>query len=190
LILPSGAGIVAANGAKGWPRMTQASRRGELSRIRRNLQQYGDPYLAKLDSGAVAVCTRCHAVYERRHWFFDEDMFRRASTQSHTRRLLRPACQKIGDNYPEGEVVLRGAFLGAHRDEILHLLRNEEQRAMGLNPLERIMHITEVDSTLVVATTNEKLAQRIGRALQKAYQGEVAYKWSADTKYARVEWTR
>jgi len=40
------------------------------------------------------------------------------------------------------------------------------------------VRITEADGRLVVTTTNEKLAQRIGRALQKAYQGAVAYKWS------------
>ena len=34
------------------------------------------------------------------------------------------------------------------------------------------------------------LSQRIGRALQKAYHGAVAYKWSQDTKYARIEWVR
>ncbi len=72
----------------------------------------------------------------------------------------------------------------------MSLVRNEEERAKGLNPLERIVRITEGDTELRVTTTNEKLAQRIGRALRKAYQGEVSYKWSTDTKYARVEWVR
>ncbi len=170
--------------------MAKASRKGEPSRIRRNVQQYGDPYLSKVNHGEVAVCTRCHAIYQRRHWLFDEQVYHQSAAQPDTRQVLCPACQKISDNYAQGEVVLRGTFLAAHRDEIMHLISNEEERAKGLNPLERIVRITEDSGGLTVTTTNEKLAQRIGRALQKAYPGEVSYRWSEDTKYAHVEWVR
>ncbi len=160
------------------------------NRIRRNLEQYGDPYLPKVGPGEMAVCTRCHAIYQRRHWSFNEELFTRAAADPTTRQVTCPACHKIGDNYPEGEVVLRGDFLRSHRGEIMSLVSNEEDRAKGVNPLERIVRITENDGTLVITTTNEKLAQRIGRALQKAYQGEVTYNWSEDTKYVHVEWMR
>ena len=170
--------------------MAKGSRKGAPSHIRRNLHQDTDPYLPKVGHGETATCTHCHAIYQRRHWFFDEELFNQLVVQPATRHVRCPACQKIGDNYPEGEVILRGSFLAAHREEIMNLVRNEEERAKGLNPLERIVSISERDDTLVVSTTNEKLAQRIGRALQKAYQGDIAYKWSADTKYARIEWTR
>ena len=170
--------------------MAKAHRKSAPSRIRRNVEQNVDPYLPKLDLRESAVCTRCHAIYQRRHWFFDDSLFNRIVVQRQTRQILCPACRKINDNYPEGEVVVRGAFMQSHRDEIMNLVRNEEERAKGLNPLERIVRITEADGRLVVTTTNEKLAQRIGRALHKAYQGEVAYKWSEDTKYARIEWVR
>ena len=170
--------------------MAKADHKSEPSRIRRNVQQYGDPYLPKLDRGEVAVCTRCHAIYQRRHWFFDEDLFNRAAVQQPTRHVTCPACRKIEDDYPEGEVVLRGDFLQAHHTEIMNLVSNEEERAKGLNPLERIVRVTRGDGALRITTTNEKLAQRIGRALQKSYQGDVQYKWSEDTKYLRVEWAR
>jgi hypothetical protein len=41
-----------------------------------------------------------------------------------------------------------------------------------------------------IATTNEKLAQRLGRALKKAFHGDVTYHWSHDTKLVRVEWVK
>ncbi|MGD0947698.1 MAG: hypothetical protein ABSA52_09720 [Candidatus Binatia bacterium] len=72
----------------------------------------------------------------------------------------------------------------------MNLLANEEERAKGLNPLERIVRISEGDGIPTITTTNEKLAQRIGRALQKAFQGEVSYRWSEDTKYLHVQWAR
>jgi NMD protein affecting ribosome stability and mRNA decay len=170
--------------------MAKANHKGQPSRIRRNVQQFGDPYLPKLNHGEVAVCTVCHAIYHRRHWFFDADAFKRCAVQAQTRQVTCPACQKIADNYPEGEVIVRGTFLKTHAREIRNLVANEEERAKGLNPLERIVQITEADGTLRITTTNEKLAQRIGRSLQKAYQGEVQYRWSEDTKYLRVQWSR
>ncbi len=170
--------------------MAKADHKGQPTRIRRNVQDFGDPYLPKGSGGEIAVCARCHAIYQRRHWFFDEELFTRSAAAAATRQVTCPACQKIDDNYPEGEVVLRGDFLGTHRDEIMNLVSNEEERAKGLNPLERIVRIMDSNGSVTITTTNEKLAQRIGRALQKAYQGEVSYRWSEDTKYLRVDWVR
>ena len=110
--------------------------------------------------------------------------------QPTTRTVLCPACQKIRDRYAEGKVTLQpSAFLTTHRDEILHLIHNEEERAKGINPLERIVGISESAGALVVTTTNEKLAQRIGRALKSAYQGYTTYQWS-EPKFLSVEWQR
>ncbi len=85
---------------------------------------------------------------------------------------------------------LAGPFLTSHREEIMNLLRNEETRGKGQNSLERILRVTETPEGLKITTTNEKLAQRIGRALRKAYRGELVYRWSDDTKYVRVYWNR
>lgn len=160
-------------------------------RTRRNVQQYGDPYLPKINQGEIAVCTGCRAIFQRRHWFFDDPLYRALSTKPDTRRITCPACQKIRDGYFEGEVTLMPSpFLRQHKGEILNLIRNEEERAKGMNPLERIISIKEEDGKVVVLTTDEKLSQRIGRELKKAYQGNTLYRWSADTKCARVTWTR
>jgi len=110
--------------------------------------------------------------------------------QPTTRMVLCPACQKIRDHYAEGKVTLQpSAFLTAHKDEILRLIRNEEERAKGINPLERIVEITEAEEALVVMTTNEKLAQRIGRTLKSTFQGHTTYHWS-DPKFLSVAWQR
>jgi NMD protein affecting ribosome stability and mRNA decay len=132
----------------------------------------------------------CHALYEPRHWFFDEEAYFYASLQPETCKVLCPACQKIRDRYAEGRVTLRsGAVLTAHKDDILRLIHNEEARAKGVNPLERIMEITETDDGVVITTTNEKLAQRIGRTLKNTYHGQTTYRWS-EPKMLTVEWQR
>ena len=61
---------------------------------------------------------------------------------------------------------------------------------MGINPLERIIRMEEKGEELEIATTDEKLAQRIGREVRKACQGTVEYKWSEDSKLLRVNWAR
>ena len=74
---------------------------------------------------------------------------------------------------------------------VVNLIRNEEDRARGFNPLERVMSVRENGfGKLIISTTNEKLAQRLGRAIKRAFHGEVSYTWSHDNKLVRVEWER
>jgi len=170
--------------------MMSTKRPGRAVRVRHNLVESTDPYLPRLDPGEVAACTECHALYQRRHWFFDADAFLRETMQPTTRMVLCPACQKIRDRYAEGQVTLQASpFLAAHKDEILHLIRNEEERAKENNPLGRIVEISEFNNGIVVTTTNEKLAQRIGRTLKSTYQGHTTYQWS-ESKFLSVEWQR
>ena len=104
--------------------------------------------------------------------------------------VICPACKKIAEGYPEGIVTLRGDYWPQHEEEILNLIRNEERRAMAVNPLERIMDIRHEGDALVVETTNEKLAQRIGHRIDKTHSGHVEYKWSRDNHLLRVYWER
>ena len=170
---------------------TKAPGRGSV-KTRRNLAEFNatDPYLPRLGPGEVAACTECQALYQRRHWFFDHDAYVRETMQPTTRMVLCPACQKIRDRYAEGQVTLHaGSFLTEHKDEIVRLIRNEEERAKGFNPLERIVELKDSEEGIIVTTTNEKLAQRIGRSVKSAYQGQTTYRWS-DPKFLLVEWER
>jgi hypothetical protein len=87
-------------------------------------------------------------------------------------------------------VTLKGPFLAEHWDEVLQIIKNEEQRARGTNPLQRIMSLSEKNGRLDLTTTDEKLAQRIGREIRKACGGKVAYRWSHNDKFLRVQWER
>jgi hypothetical protein len=98
---------------------------------------------------------------------------------------------KIRDNFPGGIVTLKGDYVLPHKQDLLNLIRNEEARARGFNPLERVMSVKENGfGNIVISTTNEKLAQRLGRAIKKAFHGDVTYQWSHDNKLARVDWVR
>ncbi|MDH4164387.1 MAG: BCAM0308 family protein [Nitrospirota bacterium] len=148
-----------------------------------------DPYLPRGASGKLAVCEGCQAVYMKKRWYLKVDAAKTAGVP--VTKVVCPACLKIRDNFPGGIVTVSGDFVIARKEEFLHLVRNEEQRARGFNPLERVMSIKENGhGSIVINTTNEKLAQRIGRAMKKAFHGEVTYRWSHDDKLVRVDWVR
>ena len=92
---------------------------------------------------------------------------------------------------PGGFVHLDGAFVALHHDEIERLLLNEAERTAEDNPLARIMEWGKDEKgRLMISTTTEHLAQRLGHALKKAYDGEVRYDFSHENKLAHVWWHR
>lgn len=157
---------------------------------RKAIDTYKDPYLPKEGLHDMALCRECHAIYHNKRWFLDEALYQERVRGKGSLLVLCPACQKIRDRFIEGFVTLKGDFLKGHKEEILNLIRNKEERARSYNPLDRIIEIKDKGDVVEITTTTEKFAQRIGQILHRAYHGEVEYKWSEDDKVARVAWSR
>jgi len=102
-----------------------------------------------------------------------------------------PSCKQKTTGEPRGFVFLDGAFFTTHQDEIENLLRNEAARAAEDNVLARILEWRRGNGhKLSVTTTTEHLAQRLGHALEKAFDGDVNYDFSHENKLTRVSWQR
>jgi hypothetical protein len=150
-----------------------------------------DSYLPRGAMQKTSVCGECHSVYKNKRWYADPDLYEVTRKKAGSRETVCPACLKIRDNFPGGILTLKGSYVVSHKQELMNLIKNEEERARAFNPLERIMTVQENGfGKLVVSTTNEKLAQRLGRSIKKAFHGEVSYNWSHDNKLVRVEWER
>jgi len=150
-----------------------------------------DCYLPRGASRRISVCEGCRAVYMNKRWYAGNDVDETALRNPEATRVVCPACLKIRDNFPGGIVTLKGEYVLPHKKDLMKLIKNEEERARGLNPLERVMSVKENGyGSIVISTTNERLAQRLGRAIRKAFHGEVAYNWSHDNKLVRVDWER
>lgn len=140
-----------------------------------------------------AKCGVCGAVYSDRRWTLPETprklgKHKRWQPQEIT---ICPACKKKREGLPAGFVFLSGEFLPSNRDQVDRLLNNEADRAAVDNPLARVINrLTDEHGRVVVTTTTEHLAQRLGRALEKAFGGEVRYDFSHENKLARVYWHR
>ncbi len=155
---------------------------------RKSLDTQKDPYLSRTSPEDMSACKKCGAVYHDKRWTHRKDA--EAAAVKTTNAVLCPACQKVKEGFAGGFITIQGDFVKEHRDEILNLVRNKETLASRINPLEQIMDIVERKGAIEITTTTEKLAQRIGRILAKAFRGDVVYKWSSDVKLARVVWTR
>jgi hypothetical protein len=140
-----------------------------------------------------ATCGICGAAYSERRWTLAVASRRQDKHKAGRPGAITicPACKTKQNATPAGFVYVSGDFFGSHRHEIEHLLENEAERAMLDNPLARIMSSEkDEDGRLVIRTTTEHLAQRLGKALEKAFAGKVRYNFSHENKLTRVYWHR
>jgi hypothetical protein len=103
---------------------------------------------------------------------------------------LCPACQRIRDKLPAGEVTLEGTFVNAHRTELVQLVHNQAKHEREEHPMNRIMDLDEGADRVHVSTTDIHLPQRIGEALKRAYDGELEVHYGHDEYTVRVHWRR
>ena len=164
--------------------MKVPSGEGHSRRRNRFIQErVHDTYRLSSKPKAPTVCTECGAVFHSGRWQWDE-------RPKGAREALCPACCRIRDHYPGGFVTLTGPFFEENREEILSLVRHESEREQKERALKRIMDIEARDHDVVVTTTDKHLARRIGKALHRAYQGELDAVQNKEDDSLRVTWKR
>jgi hypothetical protein len=133
----------------------------------------------------LAACPDCGASYREGRW-----TWKVAPVGSYEHRC--PACERIANDYPAGVLAVSGSFAESHRDELLGLLRNTEAAEREAHPLKRIMTVEDADQGFVVSVTDGKLAESLGRALERAYEGELDRPPTTSEKenLVRVHWSR
>ncbi|MEI8363646.1 MAG: BCAM0308 family protein [Betaproteobacteria bacterium] len=147
------------------------------------LEQDIDAYHAKEKLPEPAACPQCGAIFHKGHWQW-------GAVPNDVHRKICPACHRINNQSPAGFVTLEGDFLLTHHEDIIHLIRNQEQHQRAEHPLKRIMAIEQQKDSVLVTTTDIHLARGIGEALRHAYQGELDLKYNADEHLLRVHWSR
>ena len=146
-----------------------------------------DAYLPRISPEEVIQCRGCGAFYARRRWTLTRPNGFKTAVNAHP--VFCPACRRIREHFPSGELRLLG-IEPVDKREFVRILRNEEERAREKNPLERIMRLEEANGNWKLETTTEKLAQRLGRSIKKARGGKIAYKWGHNNKFVRVIWEK
>ena len=100
-----------------------------------------------------------------------------------------PACRRISDKFPAGVVTLRGRLPQPQQDDLVRLVRHQEEAEKAEHPLNRIIGIDETAQGLVVTTTDIHLPRRIGEAVRRAFHGALDIEFDSDEYFVRVNWT-
>ena len=155
------------------------------SRQNRLLQEMvHDPYHSKKKLSEPTVCPECGAVYHSGRWQWGE-------TPNDAHKDICPACHRIQDHCPAGFLTLKGEFLQTHKEEILHLVGNVEQREKAEHALKRLMAVEEQsDGSVLVTFTDPQLARAAGEAIHGAYKGDLDFAYQEDQFLLRVAWQR
>ena len=154
-------------------------RRGEVGHESKN------PYYEGKKYKEPTYCPSCGLVYHEGRWLEESVPEGKEAKES-----LCPACRRKRDRNPEGLVYLSGDYFEGHKKEILQLAKNTEERARENRPLQQIMWSESDSGYLKLATTNEHLARRIGKAIASAHNGELDINSGHNERLVRVYWKR
>ncbi|MBN2168797.1 MAG: hypothetical protein JW738_06090 [Actinobacteria bacterium] len=136
-------------------------------------------------------CPKCGAVYNGRRWIPKPDnQTARNCMNEDCMKVTCPGCLRMERHQIEGIVTLRGSFFDRHRDEIWNLVNRVAKNKEKRNVNSRILDVAQNDGDTVIQTTDEHLAERMGKELQKAFKGNLEMKWQEGGALVRVIWER
>lgn len=129
-----------------------------------------------------AVCKVCGAVFHKGRWEWNNVVPNGAT------RVTCQACRRMRDRFPAGIVRLSGAYVQAHKGEMLRMIRHIESTERREHPLNRIMGIEERKGCLEIRTTDIHLPHQIAESLRSAYGGKARIRYEKEGYFARADW--
>lgn len=170
------------------PKEEKAGQRGgrpQATRLDKKRDSYRHRYKhVETKLSEPTVCSGCKAIYREGRWLW-------ADVANPTGEpALCPACERIRDKRPAGEVRIAGPFAREHRDEILARARHVEEREKAEHALQRIIEVQDDGDEIVVTTTDGHVAHAIGTALHDAFKGQLDAPWVEKGELLRVRWER
>lgn len=139
----------------------------------------------------MKICPRCGAVYDGHKWVPepDDELVKQVKKKS-AKSELCPGDLRLEKGQVEGVVTLKGSFMREHKEDILNLIGRVERNGRSRNVAARIYEMTEDDGGFSIETTDEHLAERIGKEVEKAFKGDLEIKWQEKDRFVRVTWQR
>lgn len=141
------------------------------------------------------ICPECEAVYYDKAWHdsLEGDMKHHKKNWEEmplSFRKLCPACKMKKDKVYEGETIVKLKTKNEKlKTEILNNIKNTEKDAREWDIMDRILWQEEKEDGLHIYTSDNQLAVRIGKNLDKAFKGgKLEIKYSHKEDVARVVW--
>jgi NMD protein affecting ribosome stability and mRNA decay len=130
-----------------------------------------------------SYCRQCGAVYHAGRWQWGPQ-------PSGAHDVICQACHRINDKYPAGVLTLTGSSVAANSEELTRVARHQEASEKPDHPLNRIINIEQTADGLVINTTDIHLPVRIGKAIKRAFRGELNEHFDEAGYFVRVKWHR
>jgi hypothetical protein len=129
------------------------------------------------------VCRTCGALWREGRW-----QWLPLPARAKVRRSRCPACLRGRADDPAGVVTLVGGFVRLHAEELLQLIRHQEEREKQRDPQSRIVRIRRLLDRIDVTTTDTHLARTIGEAVEQAHGGTLHVMRGQDDNAIRIRW--
>lgn len=161
------------------PRKTSETPRNRMIR-----ERVHDTYKVRGKLKGPSRCPQCGAVYEKGRWSW------RRGFDAPAEAVLCSACHRINDNYPAGELTLKGRFVRQHIQEITGLARNIAREERKEHPMNRIIDIRDIDGDVLITTTDVHSPARIAKAIRDAWEGDLDIHFDEEGYFTSIVWTR
>jgi len=147
------------------------------------------------------ICPDCGAVYYDKSWKSSIEGDLKYHQKNLEEKMVRvdelcPACKMKRDKVFEGEVVIKVKSktekgktedIEGLKKEILNNVKNTEKNAMEWDLMDRILWTEEKNDEIRIYTSENQLAVRIGKNLEKAFKnGSLEIKYSKGEDIIRV----
>ncbi len=142
-----------------------------------------DPFASPERLPESARCPGCGAVVRAGRWVWGSAAADAAPHEC-------PACRRIAQALPDGILTVAGVFAAAHDAEIRALVAHVEENEKREHALARCFGIAAGRDGLVIQTTERRLAESLGRALERAYGGKLERVAGDRASPLRVRWQR
>ena len=122
--------------------------------------------------GDYVFCPQGEAVYYKKSWHHASDFFTRMPDMKQDKNVsfkLCPAHEMEKNKQYEGEVVIKSVPVEV-RDELVSLIEHMGEHAMRADVLDRVFGMKWTRDQLIVTTSENQLAQKIGRKIKQTFK--------------------
>jgi hypothetical protein len=119
----------------------------------------------------MKVCKKCHDVFNGKKWNALHGLSKEELDTFET--TMCTGCKRIRDRIVLGTVHLNGEAIASRTDEVIRMIRREEEIERSHNHCSRILDIKHDGRKMTIQTVNSSLAVHIARQLKKAFKGRL-----------------
>jgi hypothetical protein len=95
----------------------------------------------------------------------------------------------LASEHPAGELQIKGLRTAEQRGEVMVSVTSYVSKQEKRNPEAKVTHLSLAGQTLVVTTSDSKLAEALGKQLHRAHKGgDLTITWSDRDVPVRVVW--